>query len=209
MWYLCKSSINIISTRPIAMGIASVLFATELGSMCKNAMLTQYKAKCVDEILTTIPWIVYCSIRQVYTVHVYNNLIILNLLNIIMITTNIILLLFYRALSACEEKHSILIECYKTRLFGSCQGEMDSFWKCVNKNKVLDWYTMPTSYRALLSSCSGTIVYCLFERCSACEVGLAYENKLWLRIQCCNTIESCHWILPSLENLFKLINGFR
>ena len=174
------------------MGIASVLFATELGSMCKNAMLTQYKAKCVDEILTTIPWIAYCSIRQVYTV--YNILIILNLLNIIMITTNIILLLFYRALSACEEKHSILIECYKTRLFGSCQGEMDSFWKCVNENKVLDWYTMPTSYRALLSSCSGTIVYCLFERCSACEV-----NTLWLTIQYCNphesvSIESClHW----------------
>ena len=40
---------------------------------------------------------------------------------------HLILLLLYRALSACGEKHKILIECYKTSLFGSCQGEMNSF----------------------------------------------------------------------------------
>ena len=44
--------------------------------------------------------------------------------------------ILYRSLAACENKHKILLECYKTSWVGGCQNEMEDFWKCVNDNKV-------------------------------------------------------------------------
>ena len=41
------------------------------------------------------------------------------------------------SLAACENKHKILLECYKTSWVGGCQLEMDNFWKCVNDHKVI------------------------------------------------------------------------